>query len=320
MFARSVIGIDHVAARAAARAIIAGLIVGAGKPRQRIQQARLLQAQKNRIGAKLCAETAAAELDVRPAGIFLPLRIADLAFRPAAALEDAQYVAGLRNLPALERRHFRQDAVHARLIRRGRRYGVHGLWRAIAGVAFAEARVFVGIRAVVVERGAPQDSAGGHHAGLHRTHFGCVAARAAARFWRHAQVAGIDEAHILGTLTEPTGISAHRICRIVRPAGVARGDMRLQLHLFIGCRICRGTIRLAGSRVATVAIGAAQSHVSARMHGGLVGLNVAGDAPRALAIGIGLGLAEQVRAGWRLRRPWRHIGKTRGCKCQRNAS
>ena len=68
MLRRAVVGVDHVARRASAGAIIAGLVVRAGQRKQRIEQARFLQAEKNGIGAQLGAESALAELVVgRPA-------------------------------------------------------------------------------------------------------------------------------------------------------------------------------------------------------------------------------------------------------------
>ena len=70
VFRRTVVGIDHVAGAAPAGAVVAGLIVGAGERQQRIEQARLLQSQKNRIGAQFGAEAALAQLDLRLARLF----------------------------------------------------------------------------------------------------------------------------------------------------------------------------------------------------------------------------------------------------------
>src|SRR5579862_2166851 len=101
---RAVVGINHMASRTAARTIVAGLIVRARQREHGIHKARLLQAKKDRVGAQLCAEAAAAQLVVGTAGLFAALRVAGLGFRPAAALEHAERIARLRNLPALERR------------------------------------------------------------------------------------------------------------------------------------------------------------------------------------------------------------------------
>src|SRR5438094_8465413 len=117
---RPIVGVDDVASRAAAAAIIAGLIVRARERQQRVEKTSLLKSKKHRIGAEQRAESALAELDFRPARIVLAGRIADLALLAPAPLEDAQHVAGLRDLPALERIAKRQDARPCRLLRRPR--------------------------------------------------------------------------------------------------------------------------------------------------------------------------------------------------------
>ena len=117
MLRRAIIGVNHVASGAAAAAIVAGFVVGAGQRKQRIEQARFLQAEKNGIGAKQGAEAALAELVVGAAGFFFAIGIADFAFFLAAAFEYAQDVAGLRNFPALERSQFRDDAFRTRFLR-----------------------------------------------------------------------------------------------------------------------------------------------------------------------------------------------------------
>src|SRR5580692_11647370 len=123
MLRLAVVCVNHVTGGAAAAAIVAGSVVGAGQREQRIEQARFLQAEKNGIGAQECAEAAFAELVVGAAGFFFAIGIADFTFFFATALEDAQYVAGLRDFPAFERREFRDDAFRARFFGRG---GWHG--------------------------------------------------------------------------------------------------------------------------------------------------------------------------------------------------
>ena len=142
MIGRAIVGVDDVAGGAAAGAIIAGLVVGARQVEEGIEETRFLQAEENGIGAQLGAETAIAELVVRAAGFFLAIRIADLALLFAAALENAQDVAGLRNFPALERREFREDSLRARFLGRRRWDGEQGLWCAVGRIAFAEVCVF----------------------------------------------------------------------------------------------------------------------------------------------------------------------------------
>ena len=99
-------------------AIVAGMIVGAGQRQQRIEQARLLQAEEHGIGAQQRAQAAVAQLVIGQPGIFasrfgLPISARAL----AAALEDAQNIARLRNFPARQRIEIRQDALGARQLR-----------------------------------------------------------------------------------------------------------------------------------------------------------------------------------------------------------
>ena len=92
---RSIVCIHHVAGRAAAAAIVARFVVGAGQREHRIEQTRFLKAEKNGIGAKESTETALAELVVGAAGLFFAIRVSDFAFFFTAALKNAQDVSGL---------------------------------------------------------------------------------------------------------------------------------------------------------------------------------------------------------------------------------
>src|SRR5208337_5333632 len=74
---RAVVGIDDVAGRAAAGAIVAGMIVGPGQRQQRIHEARLLKSQEHGIGAVDGAEAAVAELGVGTSWSFVGQRITD---------------------------------------------------------------------------------------------------------------------------------------------------------------------------------------------------------------------------------------------------
>ncbi len=168
---RPIVGVNHVTGRAAAVAIIAGMIVGAGQRQNRIQQARLLQAEKHGIGSQLGAQAAIAQLHVRTPRIFFRIRNADLRTLSPAPLEHAQNVAGLRDFPAGQRIQIRQDAFQSRQLLRRRRIIVQALRDAVGRIAFAEMRVLVRKPAVVVERRFPQHRARGHHAGADREHF-----------------------------------------------------------------------------------------------------------------------------------------------------
>src|SRR5580704_7184061 len=137
----NIIGINDVAGGAAAGAIVAGMIIGARKGHDRIQQTRFLQAEKNGVRAQFGAESAVAELVVRFAGIFLPIGIADFAFLATAAFENSQDIAGLGSLPTEKRIEFRQDAFGARFVRCGRGNSPGGLGLAVAIVALAEASI-----------------------------------------------------------------------------------------------------------------------------------------------------------------------------------
>ena len=94
MFGRTVVGVDHVAGAASAGAVVAGLIVGAGKREQRIEQASLLQSEKDRIGAQLGAEAALAQFDLRLARVFFEAGIPD--FRLAFACRARRRAARCR--------------------------------------------------------------------------------------------------------------------------------------------------------------------------------------------------------------------------------
>ena len=95
-----VVGVDHVAGRAAGGAVVAGVIVGAEHVERRVEQARLLQAQEDGVGAQQRSEPADGELVVGAALLDRRrVRVADLGHRASAALEHAQDVAGLRDLP-----------------------------------------------------------------------------------------------------------------------------------------------------------------------------------------------------------------------------
>ena len=161
---RTVIGVNDVARRAAAAAIIARMIVRAHEIQQRIVQSRFLQIQKHRIGAEQCAESAIAQTARGLAGFFKRIWISKLQLFLAAALKDAEQIARLADVEARQRIKERQNAMLLRHLRRDR----HGTFQtqrlAVRRVSLAEAVVFRGIRAVVVERRAPKHRTVTHHA------------------------------------------------------------------------------------------------------------------------------------------------------------
>src|SRR5436305_15040286 len=99
----AVIGVDNVAYATTASTIVSGMIVGSGKRQQLVEEPGLLQAQKNWIGAQQRAEAPVAQLHVRTSWLILILGIAYLATLAAASLEHPQHIAGLRDLPSLQR-------------------------------------------------------------------------------------------------------------------------------------------------------------------------------------------------------------------------
>ena len=58
---RAIVGVDHVAAAASAGTVVAGVVVGAQEIQRRIEQAGLLQPEKNRVRAVGRAQAAVAQ-------------------------------------------------------------------------------------------------------------------------------------------------------------------------------------------------------------------------------------------------------------------
>src|SRR5438552_7041523 len=98
-----------MAGAASAVAIVAGLVIRPGKMEQWIKQSGLLQSQKNRVGAQQRSKSSFAQFYVRPPRPLIQLRNSDFGFLLPSALENPEYVAGLRNLPPLDRLQERQD-------------------------------------------------------------------------------------------------------------------------------------------------------------------------------------------------------------------
>ena len=82
----------------------------------------------------------------------------------AAALENAENVAGLRNLETRQRIEEGHNALMVVLLLRGRRHRHEALRHAICAVAFAVHAALVGESAVVVQSRSPQHTAVRHHA------------------------------------------------------------------------------------------------------------------------------------------------------------
>ena len=248
---RAVVRVHDVARGAAARTVIARMIVAAHEVEERIVQAHLLQIQHDGIGAVQRAEAAFTEAARGFAGRFADGRDAELELLFTAALEDAEQVARLRDVPLRQRIEERQHAEFARVLGRDGRRRVEAQRLAAGSVGLAVTRGFEGHRAVVVERRAPEHRAVAHHRVADVARFFFVAG--AAGFLRDAQVAGIHELHELGRLV----IQQH--ARIARVRGAFPED-----------RIARGhvgfALQQAGRRIAAVTIGAAEHDVRGVVH------------------------------------------------------
>src|SRR6185295_18468392 len=100
----AVVGVDQVAARAAARAEVAGMIVGPQERKVRVVQAGLVQVDQRRTDAQAGAGAAVRQADVRLPRLLQRIGVADLRKRrrleDAAALEGPEVLAGLGDLPA----------------------------------------------------------------------------------------------------------------------------------------------------------------------------------------------------------------------------
>ena len=90
---RPVVGVDDVTRRAAARAVIARVVVGPQKIERRIQQPRLLEADETGVGAVFGSQPPVAQSRSRPAIVLETLRYAHLRPKAAAALEYAKDIA-----------------------------------------------------------------------------------------------------------------------------------------------------------------------------------------------------------------------------------
>src|SRR4051794_12722771 len=108
-----------MARRAAAGAVITGMIVGPHEVEQRIMQARLLQVQKNRIDSIQRAETAFGKSARGFSGRLKGVGITELQLLFATSFEDSQNVTGLADGESRQwieewedtvlRNHFRRD-------------------------------------------------------------------------------------------------------------------------------------------------------------------------------------------------------------------
>ncbi len=201
---RAIVGVHHVAGRAAARPVIAGVVVRPHEREHRIEQPRPLEADPDRIRAVERAEAARAQAVGRPAGQLFTIGHPDLERALLPPLEDAQHVAGLNDLEARQRLEELQHALARHLLDGGRRRGDHALRDPVGTVALAEAGRLEREATVVVVGSGPEHGAGGHHALGDLGHLGRVAAVLAAAPAGRPQVARVYEAdEVVALLVEP---------------------------------------------------------------------------------------------------------------------
>ena len=283
-----IVGVHRVACRASARAIVAGLVVGAEQIERRIHQPCLLKTDEYRVRTIQRAKAAVAEAACRASRLFVGIRHADAERRAPAALEDPQDVARRRHFPSEQWLEKGKDALSL-LLARGRRYSrACGSRLALLRVELTETRRLERHRSVVVERGAPEHRAVRHHAAPDGVHFLRVAWHA--RLVHHAQVAGIHKTDKLRRLLERGS---------ARPDGIGRRlpDVEPRLHVrpdLDGGKFLRALChrrRPRGGRVSAVAIRAPDLHFC-HVHRPAV-RDMARDAPIALLCYVLVGLTRR---------------------------
>ncbi len=241
---RSVVGVDHVAGGAAAGSIVAGMVVGPEEVERRVEQAGLLQADEDRVGAVAGPQSAGAQPGAGLAGVFKRVRNADLLRVAPATLEDPQDVPRLRHLEPRQRVEERHHGLPFHL-ERGRRWDrLEPLRGPVHAVAFAESRRLERDRAVIVQGRAPEHRAVGHHALAHLEHLVGVAVGRAATQVGDSQVAGIDEPDELGRLVIQERVRPDRVAGTAPGVGESRPDM--------------GVLQVGRPRVAAMTVHAAE--------------------------------------------------------------
>ena len=271
----AVVGVDDVAGGAAARAVVARVVVRPEHVQRRVEEARALQVQPHRVGAVVRPEPAVGEAVRRAARLLVEPEARDPGHRVAdrqglllPALEDAEDVRGLADLEARERA---QEGEHALRLPGRRLPGPGGLRRqavqarrgAVDVVGLAEAGRLLRVAPVVVEGRLPQHGAVGHHAPLGAADVvlgvAAVAADRAARERGHAQVARVHEPDVLPALLRPVGVADLRIRGGGEALGAAGQDVGLVAGGQVGRRVARDPGRPRDRGVAAVAVGAADA-------------------------------------------------------------
>src|ERR1700682_265829 len=146
----TVVRIDHMTARAAGRADIAGMIVGSQKIESRVKQARLLQSQIDRISAVAGAKAARTQTLIRFTVVFIFVGNSNFQSSLATPLKHPQDVAGLSNFPMRNRIQKIEKALFS-LILCSRCWRLDQTLRStVFAIAFGEASVFQREATVIV--------------------------------------------------------------------------------------------------------------------------------------------------------------------------
>ena len=105
----TVVGVDHVARRAAGRPVVAGLVVSAQEPGERVVEPRFVDIDQRYRDACTGTRSAIRLADIGTARFLEPLDLADDVRYPGlgkqvddvatAGFENAKYVTGLDRLP-----------------------------------------------------------------------------------------------------------------------------------------------------------------------------------------------------------------------------
>ena len=291
-----VVGVDHVAGGAAARSVVARVVVGPQEGEVRVVEPGLVEVDQGRADPGAGSGAALREADVGAARVVRQARagVADLAEERGgedpAPLERPEVLARLGRLPARQGQQERQRAA-GRLVRgRGLR---DPLRPTVRTVALAQESALQAHDAVGVAGGGPEDRRGGHGALGHRVDLLRVAGAAGRP--GDAEVARVDEAHELHRLLEERGVAAHRVGRAGPALRVAGQDVGAELRFLVGRVLGAGARGWGRARVAAVAVGTAQVDGVGGMHG--LDPPVAGEAAGGLGPGGRQGLAHQGRRG-----------------------
>ena len=208
-------------------------------------QARLLQTEKNRVGAIQSAEAALGEPAKWTTGRFGVEGNSQLKRFLTAFFEDPKDVAWLAQCKTRERFEKFQHSARASFLGCWC-VGIAQLSGAARAVCLTEVRIFFGVTAVIIERRAPEHGAVIHHAELDVINGLGVAETASAVC--DAEVTRIDKLNEFVTLLVEKDTGVVWICRAFPEDVVAGHDVR-----FVLCQ--------ARSGIASMTIGAAQNDV-----------------------------------------------------------